>query len=182
MFTHQRAILLQASACKKPGQEELGNLLQPLHLDIEAINKTKEIYRKDREWQNHLTFVAEGAPTVGWVMVVRTPPVLLPDRNSQRELSVAETWTSHQGDDGLCGLLRQPCAERVQGQVCTIRLKHHPPQLNGVRDSKHAEWVKGYKALSEALRKYVMNYHTTGMSWNDKVRRRPLSCDSFHFG
>jgi adenylyl cyclase-associated protein len=71
MYADQRSLILLASACKKPRQEELGTLLQPLHLDIENINKAKEIYRKDRDWQNHFTFVAEGAPTVGWVMVVR---------------------------------------------------------------------------------------------------------------
>ena len=38
------------------------------------------------------------------------------------------------------------------------------------RDPKHVEWVRGYIALLEELRKYVMEYHTTGLVWNPNVR------------
>ncbi|OBZ75884.1 Adenylyl cyclase-associated protein [Grifola frondosa] len=36
------------------------------------------------------------------------------------------------------------------------------------KDPKHAEWVKGYISLLEELKKYVMEYHTTGLVWNPK--------------
>lgn len=36
------------------------------------------------------------------------------------------------------------------------------------KDPKHAEWVKSYNALLEELRRYVMEYHRTGLSWNPK--------------
>ncbi|GBE82618.1 Adenylyl cyclase-associated protein [Sparassis crispa] len=36
------------------------------------------------------------------------------------------------------------------------------------KDAKHAEWVRGYVGLLEELRKYIMEYHTTGLVWNPK--------------
>lgn len=53
-----------------------------------------------------------------------------------------------------------------------MRLVHYGADfvLKGMhRDPKHAEWVKAYISLLEELRKYVMDYHTTGLVWNPKV-------------
>ncbi|KAF8232305.1 cyclase-associated protein [Tricholoma matsutake] len=36
------------------------------------------------------------------------------------------------------------------------------------KDPKHVEWVKSFIAVLEEMRKYVMEYHTTGLSWNPK--------------
>lgn len=74
MFADQRTLLLLASACKKPSDAEFGDLLRPLQNDIEGVIKAKETFRKDRDWANHLTFVAEGAPVVGWVTIVSPDP------------------------------------------------------------------------------------------------------------
>ena len=55
-----------------------------------------------------------------------------------------------------------------------MSLVHHDagPVLNGIhRDPKHTEWVKAYVSLLEELRKYIMDYHTTGLVWNPKVCR-----------
>lgn len=38
------------------------------------------------------------------------------------------------------------------------------------RDAKHVEWVRAYTAILDEMRKYVMEYHTTGLVWNAKVR------------
>lgn len=65
-----RALLLLASNCKKPDQATFESLLAPLQKDIEAITRAKEANRKDRDWFNHLSTVAEGATCVGWVTVV----------------------------------------------------------------------------------------------------------------
>jgi adenylyl cyclase-associated protein len=73
MFANQRTLLLTAAACQKPSEKELGDLLKPLTEDLAAISKAKETYRKEREWQSHLTFIAEGASAVGWVSLVRVP-------------------------------------------------------------------------------------------------------------
>ena len=43
----------------------------PLSRDIEAVMHAKETSRKDREWTNHHIVLADGAPAVGWVAVVR---------------------------------------------------------------------------------------------------------------
>jgi adenylyl cyclase-associated protein len=37
------------------------------------------------------------------------------------------------------------------------------------RDVKHVEWARSFMALLEELRKYVLEFHTTGLSWNPKV-------------
>lgn len=38
------------------------------------------------------------------------------------------------------------------------------------RDPTHVEWVRAYTAIFDDLKKYVMEYHTTGLYWNAKVR------------
>lgn len=37
------------------------------------------------------------------------------------------------------------------------------------RDPKHVEWVRAYLALLEELRKYIMEFHTTGLFWSPTV-------------
>ncbi|KZT52455.1 hypothetical protein CALCODRAFT_441550 [Calocera cornea HHB12733] len=39
------------------------------------------------------------------------------------------------------------------------------------QDPIHKEWVKSFGDLLETLRKYVMEYHTTGLAWNPKTLR-----------
>ncbi|KAF9069812.1 adenylate cyclase associated N terminal-domain-containing protein [Rhodocollybia butyracea] len=36
------------------------------------------------------------------------------------------------------------------------------------KDARHAEWVRSFAGLLEETRKYVMEYHTTGLAWNEK--------------
>jgi len=43
------------------------------------------------------------------------------------------------------------------------------PLVMCLRDPKHVDWVKSFMAVLEETRKYVMEYHTTGLSWNPKV-------------
>lgn len=38
------------------------------------------------------------------------------------------------------------------------------------RDKTHVEWVRAYTAIFDDLGKYVMQYYTTGLVWNAKVR------------
>jgi adenylyl cyclase-associated protein len=42
--------------------------------------------------------------------------------------------------------------------------------LTMCRDPKHVQWVNAFKAILEEMRIYVMEYHTTGLAWNPKVR------------
>ncbi|KIJ68943.1 hypothetical protein HYDPIDRAFT_79601 [Hydnomerulius pinastri MD-312] len=69
-----RGLLLVAAACKKPDQKAFGELLTPLQVSIEAVTRAKEANRKEREWFNHLTVVAEGAVCVGWVAEPKPGP------------------------------------------------------------------------------------------------------------
>jgi len=36
------------------------------------------------------------------------------------------------------------------------------------KDSRHVDWVRSFVAILEETRKYVMEYHTTGLTWNSK--------------
>ena len=71
-FRDLRTLLLLAANCKKPEQKSFEALLSPLQKDIENITRAKEANRKDRDWLNHLSAVAEGASCAGWVTVVCT--------------------------------------------------------------------------------------------------------------
>jgi hypothetical protein len=42
--------------------------------DIEAITAIKDANWKERNWVNHLSFVAEGSPAAAWIAMV----ILLP--------------------------------------------------------------------------------------------------------
>jgi adenylyl cyclase-associated protein len=75
LFIDLRALVLAAALCQKPDEQGLRHFLNPLQADIEAVTRLKEASRKDREWFTHLSTVAEGAPCVGWVTVVRTARV-----------------------------------------------------------------------------------------------------------
>lgn len=37
------------------------------------------------------------------------------------------------------------------------------------RNPKHVEWVRSFVAILEEMRKYVKEYHLTGLAWNPKV-------------
>lgn len=63
-------MLLQAAACRKPDQKAFAEVLSPLQAGIEAVARAKEAARKERDWSNHLTVIADGAACVGWVTVV----------------------------------------------------------------------------------------------------------------
>lgn len=69
-FAHLRVLLLTVASCQKPDQKSFGDLLNPLGADIEAVARLKQPSRKDRDWANHLTIVAEGATVAGWVTFV----------------------------------------------------------------------------------------------------------------
>ncbi|KAF7363306.1 C-CAP/cofactor C-like domain-containing protein [Mycena sanguinolenta] len=36
------------------------------------------------------------------------------------------------------------------------------------KDQKHVEWVRSFKGILEAMRLYVVEYHTTGLTWNKR--------------
>lgn len=66
-----RDLLLTSANCQKPPKGELDTLVEPLSKGIEAMGNAK---KKERDWFTHLTFVAEAAPAVGWVVSVSLMP------------------------------------------------------------------------------------------------------------
>lgn len=50
-------------------------------------------------------------------------------------------------------------------------------QAPDVRDPKHVDWVRSFTALLEELRKYIMEFHTTGLTWNPKVSLPTIATD-----
>lgn len=45
------------------------------------------------------------------------------------------------------------------------RLKFLP-----IREPKHVQWVNLYVEIFDGLSAYIKEYHTTGLTWNPKVR------------
>lgn len=70
LYTNLGGIIRIAATCKKPDQAAFADLLSELQGDIEAISAIKDANRKERDWFNHLSFVAEGSPAVAWITVV----------------------------------------------------------------------------------------------------------------
>lgn len=76
LYTNLGGIIRIVAICKKPDQAAFAELLSDLQGDIEAISSIKDSNRKDREWFNHLSLVAEGSPAVAWITVVLSGAVL----------------------------------------------------------------------------------------------------------
>lgn len=73
LYTNLGGIIRIAAICKKPDQAAFAELLSDLQGDIEAISSIKDSNRKDRDWFNHLSLVAEGSPAVAWITVENKP-------------------------------------------------------------------------------------------------------------
>ncbi|TDL27574.1 hypothetical protein BD410DRAFT_740753 [Rickenella mellea] len=137
-YSDVRKVILVASACKKPDQKGFSELLAPLRETVGAIGRVSQARRKERTWDIHLQFVAEAAPSVGWVEIEPKPG---PHVKSMKD------------------------ASEYYGNKIMKEYKE--------KDAKHVEWVRAYLALLDVQQKYVMEYHTTGLSWNP--RGRPLN-------
>lgn len=69
-FEVLRGVIAVASQSKKPSPADMPNVIKPLQ---EAIMRITEIRDKNRPSPlfNHLSAIADGAPALGWVVVVR---------------------------------------------------------------------------------------------------------------
>lgn len=101
-----RDLLLRAAACKKPDQQAFEGLLNPLQASLEAVSRAKEANRKEREWFNHLTVVAEGAVCVGWVTAVSVQPLLCMSL-TRRFVIGTQAGTIYYGYQGIDHVLRK---------------------------------------------------------------------------
>jgi cytolysin (calcineurin-like family phosphatase) len=48
--------------------------------------------------------------------------------------------------------------------------RNHAYAGSDTSDPKQAAWARSFISLIEELQKYVKQYHTTGVTWNPKVR------------
>ncbi|KAI0317868.1 adenylate cyclase associated N terminal-domain-containing protein, partial [Amylostereum chailletii] len=133
LYNNVSGLIRTAALCKKPDQKAFATLLTDLQKDVEAITQLKDANRKERDWFNHLSFLAEGAPAVAWVTLESKPGPY-----------VSEVKESSQ----------------FYGNRIIKEFKE--------KDAKHVEWVRAYIAIFDEMKKYVMEYHTTGLVWNAK--------------
>ncbi|KAI0259950.1 adenylate cyclase associated N terminal-domain-containing protein [Gloeopeniophorella convolvens] len=133
LFANLGGIIRIAAICQKPDAAAFAELLHELQADIAAITTIKDSNRKERDWANHLTFVAEGAPSVAWITVENKPG----------------PYVSEIKD-----------AAQFYGNRVIKEFKE--------KDKRHVEWVRAYAEVFDDMRKYVMEFHTTGLVWNAK--------------
>lgn len=126
-----RSVLHQAAACRKPDQKAFAEILSPLRAGIESVTRAKEAARKERDWFNHLTVIADGSACVGWVTVEPKPG---PHVNEIKESTAYYT-------------------NRI--------LKDFKE-----KDPRHAEWIQAFNGVLDGMKRYVMEFHTTGLVWN----------------
>ena len=99
LYINLGGIIRIAAICKKPDQAAFAELLSDLQGDIEAISTIKESNRKDRDWFNHLSFVAEGSPVVAWITVVLLLSGTMPLLSvSHCDATGKQTWTIRDGN------------------------------------------------------------------------------------
>ncbi|KAI0060797.1 hypothetical protein BV25DRAFT_1953761 [Artomyces pyxidatus] len=133
LYTHVGGVIRIAAVCKKPDTKGFQSLLGDIQKDLEAVSAVKEANRKERDWMNHLSVLAEGAPAVGWIAVENKPA---PHVSEMKD------------------------ASQFYGNRIIKDFKE--------KDAKHVEWVRAHNALLDDMKKYVMEYHTTGLAWNPK--------------
>ena len=57
--------------------------------------------------------------------------------------------------------------ERKVSRILPYIRAHFLTQLR--RDAKHVDWVKSFIKILDETKKYVQQYHATGLAWNPKV-------------
>ncbi|KAI9446820.1 adenylate cyclase associated N terminal-domain-containing protein [Lactarius indigo] len=144
LYTNLGGIIRTAAICKKPEQAAFAELLHSLQDDIGAISGIKDANWKERDWVNHLSFVAEGSPAAAWIAVESKPGPYVTDMKE---------------------------ATQFYGNRIIKDYKE--------KDKAHVEWVRAYTAIFDDLKKYVMEYHTTGLVWNAKARTPGISISEY---
>lgn len=95
-FSALRGIIQSASASKKPDQTGLQALIKPLQ---EAIQKVVEIKDHNRSSPlfNHLSVVAEGVPSLGWVVVEPAPAPYVAEMKDAAQFYVNRVIKEYKG-------------------------------------------------------------------------------------
>ncbi|KAJ6547406.1 cyclase-associated protein [Mycena capillaripes] len=83
-------------------------------------------------------------------------------------------WFTHitiVGDGGLAvGWIGSPKPGPYVGEIKDTVLYNGNKVIKEFKekDQKHVEWVRSFIAILDAMRAYVMEYHTTGLAWNKR--------------
>jgi len=114
LYTNLGRIIRIAAICKKPDQAAFAELLSDLQGDIEAISAIKESNRKDRDWFNHLSLVAEGSPAVAWITVVLLLSSAVPPLSvAHSDATGKQARTIRDGNKGCYSIFRKSCHQRI---------------------------------------------------------------------
>lgn len=106
LYTNLGGIIRIVAICKKPDQAAFAELLSDLQGDIEAISSIKDSNRKDRDWFNHLSLVAEGSPAVAWITVVLLlSGAVLESPVAHNDVTGKQAWTIRDGNKGRNAIL-----------------------------------------------------------------------------
>ncbi|CED84606.1 Adenylate cyclase-associated protein (CAP/Srv2p) [Phaffia rhodozyma] len=138
LFKAQRDFIELASQCTKPSQDKLPSLLGPMVTHLTSVGDIKDANRGSPQF-NHLSTVAEGIPSAGWITLDNKPGPYVGDLKD---------------------------AANFYGNRVIKEYKES--------DKTQVEWVRSFINALEELRKYIMQYHTTGLAWNPKGKD-PLS-------
>nr|XP_033811569.1 adenylyl cyclase-associated protein 1 isoform X2 [Geotrypetes seraphini] len=76
----ERSILLTASMCQQPSENELSSFLAPLSEQILKVQNFREKNRGSKAF-NHLSAVGESVPALGWVAVAPKPGPYVKEMN-----------------------------------------------------------------------------------------------------
>uniref|UniRef100_A0A8C4SLP7 CAP, adenylate cyclase-associated protein 1 (yeast) n=1 Tax=Erpetoichthys calabaricus TaxID=27687 RepID=A0A8C4SLP7_ERPCA len=68
----QRQLLVTASRCQKPSDNELAVLLQPISSKVQEVQEFRENNRGSKQF-NHLSAISESLPALGWVTMSPKP-------------------------------------------------------------------------------------------------------------
>ncbi|KAJ7172633.1 adenylate cyclase associated N terminal-domain-containing protein [Mycena filopes] len=146
-FDGLRDLLLLSGSCQQPDKEGIEKLRVPIQAGIESITRCKDAGRKDRDWFQHITIVGDGGLGVAWIANSKPGPYIAEIKDS----------VMYNGNRVI--------KEFKEKQVRSIVVMRG---LSLSRDQKHVEWVRSFMAILEAMRLYVVEYHTTGLNWNTR--------------
>lgn len=155
LFNAQLEFLRAASSCKKISTSDPSYmpLLKPTQEALMAVVEVKEKNRGSKQI-NHLSEVSEGIPALGWVTVEKTPGPFVNEMKDAAQFyanRVVKEFKERWVNDSCC-------------------LTHERLTCGPVAsDPKQIAWARGFVALLDELRKYVLAHHTTGLMWNPKV-------------
>ena len=107
-------------------------------------------------------------------MVLLLSGAILEMSGAHDDATGKQARTIRDGNKGRNAILWESYHQRVQGKVGRHEPLVFPHLLLLGRDKMHVEWVRAFTAIFDDMKQYVMEYHTTGLVWNAKVRKFTL--------